>query len=383
VLLVGAALMARSFIKLQAVDRGFDTSSLVALRVGLPAVGYLDPHARDRFTDQLIEALRRQPGVRGATAGSVPPDSSMISFGAVEIAGRSETSDKELIVPVHSAWPNYFETVGIPITEGRGFSAQEPASSTIVSESFARAYWPDRSPIGARFRFTGSKHWKTVVGVAGEVRQMDLDDAHGAFEWYTPLRVPPGAPPAAHTATENIVDYRTFVISAGDPAAIVGRSRQIVHALDPNVVIWEVDEVDHLFAEAVARPRVVLTMMAVLAGLGVVLAAAGIYGVLAYLVVQRRREIGIRLALGARPQAIGRLVMRSGLVLTCTGLIAGVAMSIALARVMQSLLYEVETTDPVSMALVSSVLLGVALIAAWRPARQAMRSDPLSLLREQ
>jgi predicted permease len=383
VLLVGAALMARSFIKLQAVDRGFDTSSLVALRVGLPAVGYLDPHARDRFTDELIDAVRRQPGVRGATAGSVPPDASMISFGAIEIAGQASRSDKELIVPVHSAWPNYFETVGIPIKEGRGFTVQEPASSTIVSESFARAYWPDRSPIGAQFRFTGSKLWKTVVGVAGEVRQMDLDDAHGAFEWYRPLRVPPGAPAPVHTATENIVDYRTFVISADDPAAIVGRSREIVHTLDPNVVIWEVDEVDHLFAEAVGRPRVVLTMMAVLAGLGVVLAAAGIYGVLAYLVAQRRREIGIRLALGARPQAIGRLVLRSGLVLTCTGLIAGVAVSLALARVMQALLYEVETTDPVSMALVSTVLLAVALIAAWRPARQAMRTDPLSLLREQ
>jgi ABC-type antimicrobial peptide transport system permease subunit len=144
-----------------------------------------------------------------------------------------------------------------------------------------------------------------------------------------------------------------------------------------------VDRVDHLFAEAVARPRVVLMMMAVLAGLGLVLAAAGIYGVLSYLVAQRRREIGIRLALGARPQSIRGLIMKSGLMLTGAGLIAGVALSLALARVMQTLLYEVETTDPASIAIVSSVLLVVAALAAWRPARQAMRVDPLTLLREQ
>jgi hypothetical protein len=314
----------------------------------------------------------------------VPPDSSIVSFGRIEVSGGSEPSG-QLIVPIHEAWPNYFETVGIPLKEGRGFAADEPASSVIVSESFARQFWPDRSAVGQQFRFaSGSRTWRTVVGVAGEVRQMDLDDAHGAFEWYQPLRTPPGAPPPAPASgAEAIVDYRTFVVNADDPAAIVGRSRDLVHGLDDTVVIWEVDRVDHLFAEAVARPRVVLMMMAVLAGLGLLLAAAGIYGVLSYLVAQRRREIGIRLALGAHPQSIRGLIMKSGLMLTGAGLIAGVALSLALARVMQTLLYEVETTDPASIAIVSSVLLVVAALAAWRPARQAMRVDPLTLLREQ
>ena len=390
-LLVGAALMARSFIKLQGVDRGFDTSSLVALRVGLPSVGYLDPYERDRFTENLLAALQRLPGVRGATAGSVPPDAALIRMGEIELAGRSDLSSGELIVPVHEAWPGYFERVGIPLQEGRGFTPAEPADSVVVSESFARKFWPNQSAVGSQFRFKDGANaragtWQTIVGVAGEVRQMDLDDSMGAFEWYQPLRVPPGtAPPAADalSSTEALVDYRTFIISADDRAGIVGASRRVVHSLDANVVIWEVDEVDHLFAEAVARPRVVLTMMGVLAGLGLVLAAAGIYGVLSYLVAQRRREIGIRLALGARPQAVRGLILKSGLLLTGAGLIAGVALSLALARVMQALLYEVESTDPLSVVIVASVLLITATLAAWRPARQAMRTDPLALLREQ
>jgi hypothetical protein len=312
-------------------------------------------------------------------------------MGEIELAGRPDVSSGDLIVPVHEAWPNYFDRVGIPLKQGRAFTASESADSVIVSESFAKRFWPDGSAVGAQFRFKEGANaragtWQTIVGVAGEVRQMDLDDAHGAFEWYQPLRVPPGTPPpapSAASATESIVEYRTFVIDADDPAAIVGQSRQVVHGLDPNVVIWEADEVDHLFAEAVARPRVVLLMMAVLAGLGLVLAAAGIYGVLSYLVAQRRREIGIRLALGARPQSIRRLVLANGLTLTGVGLIVGLALSLALARVMQTLLYEVETTDPASIVIVGGILVTTAALAAWRPARQAMRTDPLALLREQ
>jgi predicted permease len=376
--------MARSFIKLQAIDRGFDTTGLVALRVGLPSVGYLDPHAQDRFTEDLLAILRRISGVTGATAGSVPPDSSIVTFGELEFAGRPDRPTGEVIVPIYETWPNYFEEVGIPIKEGRAFTAAEPADSVIVSESFARTFWPDTSPVGREFRQKGDRTWMRIVGVAGEVRQFDLDDRNGAFEWYQPLRAAPGTlPPAADTALSNIADYRTFVIRSGDPASLVGSARQVVHSLDPSVVIWEVDRVDDLFAAAVARPRVVLTTMGVLAGLGLVLAAAGIYGVLSYLVTQRRREIGIRLALGARPASVGRLILRNGLLLTAIGLAGGIALSLALSRVMQTLLFDLEATDPLSVAVVSLVLMSVALVAAWRPARQAMRVDPLALLREQ
>jgi predicted permease len=386
VLLTGAALMGRSLIKLQSVDRGFDTGPLVAVRVGFPSTGYADPRARDRYTDELLLSFSRLPGVRSATAGSVPPDADLITFGKLVIADRpGETSD-EVILPGHEAWPNYFQTVGIPLKEGRPFAESEAAGSIIVSESLARKFWPDRSAIGAQLRFTHAKEWKTVIGVAGEVRQMDLDDAHGAYEWYLPLRTPLQAapvPPETASATETIVEYRTFVIRADDPPTVVGQARRAVHGVDPNVVIWKVDQVDHLFAEAVARPRIVLLLMSVLATLGLVLAAAGIYGVLSYLVTQRRREIGIRLALGARPQTIGRLILRNGLGLTTAGLMMGLAAAWGLVRVMRTLLYEVEPSDPASMAMVTVVLLAAAAVASWWPARRAMRVDPASLLREE
>ena len=386
VLLAGAAVMGRSLLELQAVDRGFDSSPLVAIRIGFPAIGYRDPHERDRFTDQVLASFARVPGVRGATAGSVPPDSDLISFGTLVFADRPEPSTDELIVPGHDAWPNYFDTVGIPIRQGRPFAAEEPADSVIVSESFARTFWPDRSPVGAQFRFTHEKAWKTIVGVAGEVRQMDLDDTHGAYEWYTPLRTPPATPGAddhARSAIEAIVEYRTFVISADDPADVVGRARQAVHAIDEDVVIWKVDKVDHLFAQAIARPRIVLMMLSVLAALGLALAAAGIYGVLSYLVTQRRRELGIRVALGARPQRIGRLILSNGLMLTATGLAIGLVAAAGVVRVMRTLLYEVEPMDPAAIVFVTGALLATSAFASWWPSRRAMRLDPLTLLREE
>jgi ABC-type antimicrobial peptide transport system permease subunit len=156
-----------------------------------------------------------------------------------------------------------------------------------------------------------------------------------------------------------------------------------VHETDSRAVIWRLDAVDQLFADAVARPRLVLMLMVVFAALGLVLAAAGIYGVLSYAVVQRHREIGIRLALGARPESVGRLILHNGLMLTAAGLAAGVALALALVRVMRTLLYEVEPTDPASVAGVVAILCVVAALASWRPARRAMRVDPVTLLRQE
>jgi putative ABC transport system permease protein len=224
-----------------------------------------------------------------------------------------------------------------------------------------------------------------VIGVAGEVRQWKMDDATGAFEWYEPLQTSADAPPTEPIVgrpAEEIVGYRTFVIRADDPAGAIRLAEQAVHATDEDVVIWQAGLVEHLFHDAVAEPRVALFMLLVLAGLGLVLAAGGLYGVLSHLVTQRLREIGIRMALGAQPGDIGRLILRTGLMLTCVGVITGVALAAGLTRVMRAMLFDIEPTDPLSIAGVVVVVLATALFASWRPARRAMRVDPATLLRE-
>jgi predicted permease len=386
VLLVGATLMGRSFAKLQAVDRGFDTIGLLAVYVGFPGAGYQDPRARDRFTEQFIDRLRLVPGVQAVTAGAVPPDASKIRSGSVEFAHAPEARTGRLILPVYEVWPDYFDRVGLPLREGRPFEPNEPAESVIVSESFARRFWPDGSALGGRVRFTAGDAWRTVVGVAGEVRQWKLDDATGSFEWYQPMQVPAGArttAPNAIARAEPIVEYRPFAIRADEPTVVLRRIEQTLHALDDDVVLWRADPVDHLFHDAVAEPRFVFLMLIVFAALGLVLAAGGIYGVLSCVVTQRLREIGIRLALGAEPKEIFRLIVRGGFVLTLLGVSVGVVLAAGLTHVMRAILYEVEPTDPVSMALVVAIVMASALFASWRPARRAMRVDPVRLLREE
>jgi putative ABC transport system permease protein len=382
VLLVGAALMARSFVKLQQVDRGFDTRGLVRLRVGLPRAGYADPSAQDQFADAMVRGTRRLDRVQAATSGAVPPEATAVHFGLLELDARPGELLEGLTIPAYTVWPNYFTSLGIPIVAGRAFAEGEPLDSLVLSESAARRFWPGESAIGRRLRFEGGR-WLNVVGVAGEVRQLRLDDREGSFEFYYPQQRPASAgPPPFARGTGAIVTYLTFVARSGTPEATLASMRRLAHDIDPRVVVWRADVVDRLFGEAVARPRLVLLLMSVFGGVGLVLAAAGIYGVLSYLVVQRRREIGVRLALGAEPVGIATLVLRQALTLAVAGVVLGIGLSFLLLRIMRALLYEVEPTDPLSLAAVSTLLLFVALVAAWPPARRARRIDPASMLRE-
>jgi putative ABC transport system permease protein len=383
VLLVGAALMARSFLKLQSVDKGFDSNGLVAIRVGFPTGPYTDPAVRDRLVEATLSEFRGTPGVRGATAGAVPPDSDLTSFAQFEFLDRPGQLSEELIVPIYKVWPDYFSTIGLSLVEGRAFAADEPSTSVIVSQSFAKKFWPGQSPVGGQFRNKGSSRTLTVVGVSTEVRQADMDDASGAFEFFQPMRLPPGAVARPRANPPAIIEYRTFVIRADNPTSMLSALGQTIHRVDKRLVILDSDVVNNKFADAIARPRLVLLLLVVFATMGLVLAAAGIYGVLSYLVTQRLREIGIRIALGARPEGVFQLVLRNGLTLTLVGLVLGLGASYFLVRVMRTILYEVEPSDPVAVAGVSVLLLLTALFACWRPARRAMKVDPVRLLREQ
>jgi hypothetical protein len=313
----------------------------------------------------------------------VTPETSFISFGKLETSAAPGKVTKELILPVYQVWPGYFEATGIPLKAGRGFQDGDARLSVVVSESFARDQFPGGNAVNSQVRFEDDKDWLTIVGVAGEVRQFDMDDKHGSYEFYYPLKRAPDWPmPRRGGPVDAIIEYRTIVARTADTGATVARMRQAVHEVDPKVVVWKVEPVEKSFSAAITRPRLTFLMMVILGGLGLVLATAGIYGVLSYGVAQRRREIGIRLALGAQPQSVGRLILRHGLVLTTIGLAIGLVAALGLVRVMRTLLYEVEPTDPLSVAGVALLLLMTAAVASWRPARQAMRVDPVSLLRE-
>ena len=175
----------------------------------------------------------------GASVGAVPPDANLISFGKLEFADAPGQVSDDLVVPIYRVWPNYFSTLGLAITQGRNLRKLEAFDSVIVSESFASKFWPDRSPIGRQFRNEDSKTWLTVVGVSTEVRQLSLDDSEGKFEWFQPLRVPPGVVLKPRVSTASIIDYRTFVVRASDPASVLMQLSQAAHRLDSRVVVWK------------------------------------------------------------------------------------------------------------------------------------------------
>ena len=378
VLLVGAALMTRSLMKLQAIDIGIDAEGLAAIQVALPSAGYTEPSTRDVFTAQAVARLRAHRGVRAVSGGSLPPREQMIAVGEVEVGDRRGETTTSALFNVFDTWPEYFAATGIRLVEGRAPTDGDVSGAAVVSAGFAARYWPGQPAVGRTFKI-GKGAWRTVVGVATEVRRLTEDDDSREFEIYYPHDQVSGVMTAVRPQA-RIADHRTILVRADGPS--VQELAGVIHQVDPRVVVARTSLVDRTFADEIARPRTVFLMMAVFAGFGLLLAAGGLYGVLSYLVAQRLREIGIRLALGARPSDIRRIVFGNGLALAGIGLALGIAAALGLVRLMRTILYEVEPTDPLSVVGVSLLLLATAALASWRPARRAMRVDPVSLLRE-
>jgi hypothetical protein len=253
----------------------------------------------------------------------------------------------------------------------------------IVNEGFAAEAWPGESAVGKRMRWKQGQ-WRTVVGIAGEVRQTGVDEGDSPHEFYAPMRRPAAAAapaPPPRDRNDPIVDYRTFVVRASDPAPLVPLLRAALREWDGRIAVWDIELVEHLLVEQIARPRLILLLMSVFGVMALVLSAAGIYGVLSMSVVQRLREIGVRIAMGATPRDVGVQILRDGLTLTGIGLGVGLAGSFYVLRFVRTLLFEVEPFDPFSVGAVALLLVAVAGLAAWRPARRAMQVDPAALLR--
>ena len=378
VLLVGAAMMARSFIALASEDQGYDTRGMISLRVGLPSIGYQSTPFRDEAARDIVARIAALPGVTGVTVGGLPSEMSMITVGKVEFAHRPGELTPQLVVPMREVPANYFSVMGIPMVAGRTFQPDDPEGSVIVNQRYAAKYFPAGDAVGRQFRLPG-KPWHTVVGVAGNTLA-NSETGAGRLELFYPIGKASDAFRPSRPASA-IIDFRTFLVRAGKPEQVMGLLPGAVHARDASIVIWKTALVEHLLADAIARPRVVFAMMAVFASVGLVLAMVGLYGVLSYLVAQRRQELGVRLALGAGINDVRWLVMGHGLWLTSLGAGLGLAAAWPLVRAMRSLLYEVNPSDPWALVGAASVVAATAMFACWWPARDAGRISPVELLR--
>jgi putative ABC transport system permease protein len=377
VLLVGAGLLVRSAMALNSQDPGFASTGVLTLRLDLPRAKYPTPERVAAFYEQLIERLSAMPGVEASGAGSSLLLSRLPGSASINIAGRPTLpSDAQNIpVPYDSVTPGYFSTLQIPLRRGRMFTrADAPRSQEValVNESFVRRFFPNEDPLGRRVTFGDptrpDTRWQTIVGVVADTRRGGFEREPWA-EVYFPMQQAP--------------DPRMFMVlrTAGDPSALVATAQAAVWALDRDQAIAGIRTVADLLAEAQANRRFTTLLLGLFAAVALVLAAIGVYGVLAYATAQRAQEIGIRMALGADRGAILRMVFASGARIAALGLGIGVAGAIALTQVLSGLLFGVSALDPMTFLVVAGALLAVALAASWIPARRAIRVEAVIALR--
>jgi putative ABC transport system permease protein len=372
VLLVCAGLMLRSFLRVLHVDPGFRTEQLLTMRVTLPR-SYQTVAAVMRFYSQLPDRLKTLPGVTDVSAASSLPISGGEGTGEIAIEGRVMAPGENPGATFQRTLPNYFRVMGIPLVRGREFDERDDGSRgeiTIINESMARRFWPNEDPIGKRIKIgpPAGNPWITIVGVVRDVHQEGLD-ANISFQSYEPL------------AQRARATLQLAVRSSGDASAITASVRSELRRLEPALLIDQVQTMTQRIGQSVAPRRLNLVLFGLFAALALVLASVGLYGVIAYSAVQRTQEFGIRMALGAEPRDVLRLVLGQGLRLTLTGVGVGIVAALFLTRLLTSLLFGIEPTDPVTIAGVALLLTAVALLACWVPAYRATRIAPTVALR--
>lgn len=386
-LVIGAGLLLRTVYNLSTVDSGFDRSRLVTFSLTLPPANYPQPQARGRMYQGMIEKLRAMPGVQAVSAMSGLPPNRPLNANDTDIDNYTAPPEGpfENIDYYQQVMTDYFETMGIPIVQGRGFQPSDAASPglvAVVNETLVNTFWKDQNPIGQRLRPSsqlGDKApWFTVIGVAKDVKQGGVDQKTG-HEFYSLVDQAAVAGPPFNfvPATMNVVMRTSLPTQSLSPSI-----EAIVREADRTVPVVRLRDMDAVFAESIRRPRLLAQLLGAFAGLALLLAAIGTYGVLSYMVAERRREIGIRMALGADQASVMGQVMKQGLTLTTIGIVAGLAGALALNRLIASLLYGVQPTDPATMAAVIATITLVAAVACWLPAWRASRVDPNVVLRD-
>jgi putative ABC transport system permease protein len=373
-LLIGAGLMIRSLQHLQAVDPGFSTERLLTMRVSLPAQRYRREQIA-AFGQQLCERLETLPGAQSVALASDLPLSGNSSAGPVELEGKPATSaGDETRMYRHRVTSGFFRALGIPLIKGRDFTAGDHAQAprvVIISETMARRYWPNEDPLGKRLRETGAGDpWLSIVGVVGEVKYRGLPQNPNADpDVYFPLMQEPNK------------DLFLVVRSSGDPNSLVAAVRGVLQKLDPDLPAYNVTTMAERVANQTTQSRFSAWLHAIFGGLALVLAAVGIYSVMSYAVEQRSREIGIRVALGARAVDVLAMVIGQGMKLALLGVALGLGAALGFTQLMKRLLFGVAAADPLTYGVIAFMLAAVALLACYIPARRATKVDPMIALR--
>jgi putative ABC transport system permease protein len=382
-LLIGAGLLLASFERILSIQPGFEPAHLLTARVSPPASRYAEQPQILALVDRLLQSVRALPGVEAAGASSSIPFGGDSSDSVILAEGYQMTPGESLISPYRvRITPGYMEALQQPLKYGRYFNDSDTRTSqpvVIVDETLARKFWPGQNPVGRRmYRPENAEdiakpgpnvRWITVVGVVGDTKMAGLvssDTRYGAY--YFP-------------ATQDGI--RTFALAIrtpGDPSALSGSVRQALAGIDPELPLYSVKTMEDRIGESLTDRRTPMMLAGMFAVVALLLAAMGLYGVLAYQVAQRRKEIGIRMALGSEPRGIFTLVLREGVTLLAFGLVVGLAGAFAIRRALESQLYDISATDPMVLAAVAGVLGTVAMVACAVPARRAARIDPIAAL---
>jgi putative ABC transport system permease protein len=367
ILLTGAGLLVRSFVRLTSVDPGFDPQHLLTERVMLPLEKYPNPAQWTPFFQSVLDRVAGLPGVESVAAAESPP----LTNDCIQAGGEVEGRPGWQYIGDCIISPSYFHTLRIPLISGRDFTPDDAGSASgavIVNEIFARRFFGNKDPVGRRIRLGGPQgNWCSIVGVVRSARHLPLTTE-----------------PSAEVFTCGVFWSMTLIVrTTSDPASLAAAVRSKVQEVDPNQPVYDVATMEQRFSQAVAPQRFNALVMAIFAGMAVILAGVGVYGVMAYSVTRRTHEIGIRRALGAQRQDVIGLVLRRGAALVLVGITLGLAGALALTRFLSNLLYGVTFRDPLTFVAVSLILTGVALMASYIPALRATKVDPMVALRHE
>ena len=370
VLLVSAGLLIQSFVRMRAAELGFDPNNLVTIGIQMPFSRYPDDQSRVRLIKQVLEQVERTPGVESAVASSGMP------FPFLEFPFKIESRPDDEVAPAlfDSISPNYFRALKAEFLAGREFDDRDNESSpgvAIVNERLARQYFPGESPVGKRVsvNFLGQPQTREIIGVVKDINQGEAGKVKPQI--YAPYQQQPW------------LSATLIVRAAGNPESVRKDAHQAVLAVDKDQTLTKMSTAEQALNRALAEPRLYTALLAAFAGLALLLAAVGVYGVMSYSVAERTHEIGVRMALGAQVSDVMRMVINEGLLLATAGVAAGLAGAFLLTRIISSLLYRVSATDPLTFAAISVLLVGVALGASFVPAWRATKVDPVIALKRE